>query len=160
VASASLSAEDLASLRQLVDAYADSVDRRDRLALMALFTDDAEVRVQTEDGPVEQSWRGERIGHLLDAVADYHRTFHHVGGAVFDRADDGAATGRTHCLAHHYDRSRNGPTDLVMMIRYYDRFACGDDGRWRFTDRQLIVDWTELHPAHPVRRSAGGPTTG
>jgi hypothetical protein len=152
VASASLSAEDLASLRQLVDAYADSVDRRDRGALLALFTDDAEVRVQTEDGPVEQSWRGEQIGDLLDTVAGYHRTFHHVGGALFDLADGGAATGRAHCLAHHYDRSRSGPTDLVMMIRYHDRFACDDDGRWRMTSRQVIVDWTELHSAHSVRR--------
>ena len=69
-------------------------------------------------------------------------------------ADDGArATGRVHCMAHHYQRTGNGPVDLVMMIRYLDRYDRTVDGNWLIADRQVVVEWTELHPAHPLRRS-------
>jgi alkanesulfonate monooxygenase SsuD/methylene tetrahydromethanopterin reductase-like flavin-dependent oxidoreductase (luciferase family) len=146
-------AGDHSALRQVVDAYADAVDRRDRVGLLALFTPDAEVRVQVEDGPVESSWRGAAVADMLEVLAPFPRTFHHVGGAVFEPGSGpDEATGRTHCLAHHYDRSRNGPTDLVMMIRYHDRYVRGADGAWLIADRQVIIDWTELHAAHPVRR--------
>lgn len=145
---------DLAALRQLVDAYADAVDRRDGARLQALFAPDAEVRVQADGGgPVESSWRGPGLGGLLDTLLPYQRTFHHVGGAVFEIDASGReARGWTHCIAHHYERSRGGPTDLVMMIRYQDRFGRDTEGGWRIADRQVIIDWTELHPAHPLRR--------
>jgi len=167
VGTPALSTDDLVALRQLVDAYAEAVDGRDPGALVSLFSPDAELRVQPEGGVIEASWRGAGIVGTMDTLAPFFRTFHHVGGAVFepDAGDAGAvetgagsgsvasATGRIHCLAHHYDRGLSGPTDLVMMIRYHDRYHRGEQGQWRFADRQVIIDWTELHPAHPKRRT-------
>ncbi|HET9731768.1 MAG TPA: nuclear transport factor 2 family protein [Acidimicrobiales bacterium] len=142
---------DRASLRALVDGYADAVDRRDGPALRDLFTDDGAVLVQAEGGPVETEWGGSDIPGLLETVAGYERTFHHVGGCVVE-PDGAAVTGRSQCLAHHYERTGNGPVDLVMMVRYHDRFVRTPAG-WRIARRRVAVEWTELHPAHPRRRS-------
>jgi len=154
IARGGLAAEDMVALRQLVDAYAAAVDRRDGAALLALFGSEAQLRVQGENGPVESSYQGPAITESLATLAGFHRTFHHVGGAVFEAVPNDAsqATGHVHCLAHHYDRSSNGPVDLVMMIRYLDRYSRGADDRWLIADRQVVIDWTEMHAAYPTRR--------
>jgi SnoaL-like domain len=157
---ASLTVEDTTFLSRLVDAYADAVDRRDAAALLALFTPQGRVRVQSEGGPVESSYEGAAVSDLLGTVADYDRTFHHVGGRVFEAGDQGdgvRAQGRIHCVAHHYQRTANGPVDLVMMIRYLDKYDRTVEGSWLIADRQVVVDWTELHPAHPLRRPRTSP---
>jgi hypothetical protein len=153
-AAATLTAEDTTALNRLVDAYADAVDRRDAAALIGLFTPEGRLRVQTEDGPVQSSFEGAALADLLGTVAGYDRTFHHVGGRVFEAGDEGeraGARGRVHCLAHHYQRTPNGPVDLVMMIRYLDSYDRTAEGSWLIADRQVLVEWTELHPAHPIR---------
>lgn len=147
----SLSVDDRVALRGLVDAYADAVDRRDQAAFLALFVPDGVLRVQPEDGPAEAEYRGEQILASFDVLAPFYRTFHHVGGAVFDGGDDRAA-GRVHCVAHHYERTRNGPVDLTMMIRYLDAYTRQTSGGWLLAERQVAIQWTELHAAHPARR--------
>lgn len=149
-AAVTLGPGDLADLRQLVDRYADAVDRRDGAALVGLFTEGGEVSVQADGGQVEDRWAGARLADLLQALAGYDMTFHHVGGTVFD-GDGGAATGRIACLAHHYQRTASGPVDLIMAIRYHDRYRSQATG-WRIAERRVAVQWTELHPAHPVLR--------
>jgi hypothetical protein len=145
-----LTESDLLELRQLVDAYADAVDRKDEGAFVALFTTNGVLRVQSDDGPVENEWSAPALAGSFDPLRPYQRTFHHVGGAVFEPAE-GGASGRVHCLAHHYQRTDNGPVDLVMMIRYHDRYSM-QAGGWRIAERRVAIQWTELHPAHPARR--------
>lgn len=147
---AELTAGDLLELRQLVDSYADAVDRRDEEAFAGVFTEDGVMRVQPDDGQVENEWSGRELAGSFDLLRDYHRTFHHIGGAVLEPDGDGA-TGRIQCLAHHYQRTSNGPVDLVMVIVYHDRYVRAA-GRWRIAERRVAIQWTELHPAHPARR--------
>lgn len=147
-----LTEADLLQLRQLVDTYADAVDRVDETRFLNLFTSDGTLRVQADEGPVENEWAGSELTGSFEPLRPYHRTFHHVGGAVFEGTADGAS-GRVHCLAHHYQRTGNGPVDLVMMIIYHDRYA-RQDGGWRITERRVAIQWTELHPAHPPRRGS------
>lgn len=142
--------DDILALRLLVDRYADAMDRRDAEALAGLFAEGGAIRMQSDDGPVEREWTGAGVVGALDALEGYHRTFHHIGGCVFEEDGDGAQ-GRVHCLAHHYDRTVNGPVDLVMMIRYHDRYRREESG-WRILDRRVAVEWTELHAAHPKRK--------
>lgn len=142
--------EDIVALRELADRYADAVDRRDNEGLIALFTDGGVLRVQGDDGPVENEWAGREVVRSFDVLATFHRTFHHVGGCVFEPDGPDGATGRVKCLAHHYERTGNGPVDLVMMIQYHDTYR--RDGGWRIAERRVAVEWTELHPAHPKRR--------
>jgi hypothetical protein len=145
-----LNTDDEVALRRLVDRYADAVDDRDADALQGLFTETGVLRVQGDGAPVESEWSGADVVRSLDVLKAFDRTFHHVGGCVFDPADEGA-TGKVHCLAHHYERTGNGPVDLVMMIRYHDRYSRQPDG-WRIAERRVAIQWTELHPAHPKRR--------
>jgi hypothetical protein len=153
VISSAPSTEDLVALRLLVDSYADAMDRRDASALISLFTEAAVLRMQADEGPIESEWVGSRITESLDALSAFHHTFHLVGGAVFEYGPDADhAAGRVHCLAHHYQRTPNGPVDLVMMIRYHDRYERSTS--WRIADRRVAIEWTELHPAHPPRRRA------
>jgi SnoaL-like domain len=157
-----LAVEDRVFLRGLVDAYADAVDRRDAVAFPALFVPDGVLRVQTDDGPVEAEYRGHQLVASFDVLAPFYRTFHHVGGAVFaplTPGDDDRASGRVHCLAHHYERTRNGPVDLVMMIRYMDSYVRQSDGAWLIGERQVAIQWTELHAAHPPRRPRVQPSS-
>ena len=142
--------EDVVALRQLVDRYADAVDGRREDGLLQLFMPGGTLRVQADGGAVENEWSGADVVRSLDVLAGFDRTFHHVGGCVFEPDGDGA-TGRVHCLAHHYERTGNGPVDLVMMIRYHDRYARAG-GAWRIEERRVAIEWTELHPAHPKRR--------
>lgn len=147
---------DSVALRDVVDRYADAVDRRDAEALRTLFADDGVLRVQTDDGPVESEWSGPDVVRSLDAVAPYSMTLHHIGGCVFTGGDGPggtSASGRVRCLAHHYDRTDNGPVDLVMMIVYHDSYIRPADA-WRISERRVAIQWTELHPAHPKRRPA------
>src|SRR5581483_10448248 len=148
-AAVTLLVEDLVALRGLVDSYAAAVDAKDRTAFVALFTPGGVLRVQPEDGPPESRFEGPEVARSLDVLDVFYRTFHHVGGAVFTETA-GGAQGQVHCLAHHYERTSNGPVDLVMMIRYLDRYARAAAG-WLIADRQVVIDWTELHPAHPRR---------
>ncbi|HET6873228.1 MAG TPA: nuclear transport factor 2 family protein [Acidimicrobiales bacterium] len=139
------------ALRDVVDRYADAVDRRDADALVGLFTDDGVLRVQADGGPVENEWTGSEVVRSLDVIAGFNRTFHHVGGCVFEATGEDRATGRVQCLAHHYERTGNGPVDLVMMIRYHDVYV-QRAAVWQIAERRVAIEWTELHPAHPRRK--------
>lgn len=143
--------DDVVALRHLVDRYADAVDNRDEPGLRALFTDLGVLRVQADGGAVENEWSGDQVVRSFDPLSAFHRTFHHVGGCVFEDGPDGPI-GRVHCQAHHYERTGNGPVDLVMMITYHDRYAREKD-EWRIAERRVAIEWTELHPAHPQRRA-------
>lgn len=148
-----MNADDLHALRRLADLYADAVDRRDAAALKQVFAPDARLVVQPDGAPVESEWSGEGIAGMLDSLERYDSTFHQVGGCVFDEGEDGeGATGRVHLAAHHYERTANGPVDLVMFIVYHDRYTPRPEG-WLIQERRVAVQWTELHAAHPGRRA-------
>lgn len=148
-----LTAADLTELRQLVDRYGDAVDRRDHTGLAELFADGATITVQSDGGPVESQWSEGEMSVVIESVAAYDRTLHHVGGAVFlpGRVTD-EASGRVSCLAHHYQRTENGPVDLVMAVRYHDRYTRAERTGWLFSARRVAIEWSELHPAFPLRR--------
>lgn len=143
-------AEDLVLLRQLVDRYADAVDRRDTEAFGALFGDSGSLTLPPLGGGQPATLAGASVTTSLEPLAVYERTFHHVGAAVFE-VDGDSATGRVQCSAHHYERTHNGPIDLVMYIVYQDEYRRSDPG-WTFASRVVDVRWTEAHPAHRVRR--------
>ena len=142
--------DDLVLLRQLVDRYADAVDRRDIDGFSALFGDGGTLTLPAL-GPGEASTlSGDTLPAAREPLAVYERTFHHVGAAVFD-VDGDTATGRVQCSAHHYERTHNGPIDLVRFIVYGDEYR-RSAGAWTFASRVVDVRWTEAHPAHRVRR--------
>ena len=142
--------DDLVLLRRLSDTYADAVDRRDAGALARLFGQDGRLILPALGASDGATLTGDQVRAALDPLAVYDRTFHHVGAAVFDVEGDRAA-GRVQCSAHHYERTHNGPIDLVMFIVYDDEYR-REGADWRFERRLVDVRWTEAHPANRVRR--------
>jgi hypothetical protein len=62
-------------------------------------------------------------------------TMHVIGNHLADVHGD-TATGLTYCIAHHLREDR---TDLVMMVRYVDRYSPGSDGVWLIADRSVEI---------------------
>ncbi|MDH6676952.1 ketosteroid isomerase-like protein [Rhodococcus sp. LBL1] len=139
---------DRLALSDLVAQYAIAVDRRDELALAALFTDDARV-VQ----PAGLVRRGKEpvldgapsiVAGVLGAVAHLHSTRHVVSQQIADPAGD-TARGEVYCEAHHVYAVEDGHRDYVVAIRYEDEYR-RDAGAWRIARRELFVDFTHDRP--------------
>lgn len=133
--------EDEWAMRKLAVLYARAADRNDPEGFAALFT---------EDGVIEGT------GYLITGRAEiaknpgmlrrmFHSTFHTVLNQTVE-IDGDAAEGETYCVASHVNHPADGKySKLDWAIRYQDRFR-RVDGRWLFSYRKLIVDWTETAP--------------
>jgi hypothetical protein len=142
-------AEDRAALRELAERYAAGVDRRDTELFLSAF-DPEQGRLFVFDPSESPEPRGTRRGRdeladVITAIARYDRTFHMLGNARYDIADD-TATGEVYCIAHHLAASPSheggAPTDHVMYIRYRDDYGRDPHG-WRIVERRVLVDWRE-----------------
>ena len=123
------------ALRDLVDAYAAGLDRRRFDEVARLFADEGELtlRGRTTTGP-------EKLAKAFKVLERYDVTTHFVGQQTVE-VDGDHATGETYCLAHHVSAEEN----YVMSIRYQDAFTRTPSG-WRFTSRELVIDWEEHRP--------------
>jgi hypothetical protein len=139
---------DRTALRDLVDAYARHVDRREAESVAALFTVDGRLVSRLHDGadgtPIVRRGRGEIAAALAAGLDRYLTTTHIVGGQVVT-IDGDRATGDTVCLAHHVYDSGGTPRLLVMAVRYADTFSRRPGG-WEFAERQLRLDWRQDRP--------------
>ena len=134
---------DRLALRDLVDAYASAVDRRDEPAFRALWAPDARLTTHAGDGPAEGDFHGvDEIARVITIIQRYVLTFHLVANHVVD-ADGHTATGEAYCIGHHLTPTDDGRhDDYVMGIRYLDRYARDDAGAWRFAAREVRRQWT------------------
>jgi uncharacterized protein (TIGR02246 family) len=133
-------------IRQLVERYANAADRADGDAAAALFTDDGEFEVWLDPaGSEPHTMRGRvEIAAAVGSVSAYRSTQHVIANSVVD-IDGDRAHGETRCTAHHVETPDNGGHDRVLYIRYLDAFA-RVDGRWRFSRRELRVQWVSIQP--------------
>ena len=140
-------AADRLAIRELVDAYAHCADRRDAKGQMALFTKDTHFVVFMDAKSSVPSMELNRQEDLAPVVADlnqYEATTHFVGQCTVT-LDGTHASGETYCIAHHV-KSENGKRSLfIASLRYYDLFS-KVDGTWLFSERKLMVDWTDTSP--------------
>ena len=135
---------DRVALRDLVDAYARAVARRDVGAVAALFTADGRLVSRLHDtggAPIVRQGRDEITAALTAGLDRYLLTTHVVGGQVVTIDGDGA-TGDTVCLAHHVYEKGGARRMLVMAVRYADTYA-REPGGWGFAERQLTLDWRQ-----------------
>ncbi|GAA3811133.1 nuclear transport factor 2 family protein [Streptomyces phyllanthi] len=138
------SVQDRLDLRQLVDAYALAVDRRLPDLFASLFSDDGQLVVRDTDRPYRKPL-------VLDGRDGWTKAFavlapcvlttHFVGNHLVRLSGD-RATGETYCLAHEIYPGGEAGRLLVRSVRYRDSY-CRTDGRWRFSRRELTVDWVE-----------------
>jgi hypothetical protein len=139
---------DKAELRDLVQAYAHTVDRRQQDQTAALFVENSHFLIHygdPETTPVGWESHGrEQIERSMHGVDRYVVTTHFIGQHSVE-IDGDEATGETYCLAHHVTQEEDGQTMMIMSIRYLDRYVRTGDG-WRFQTRRLAADWRVTYP--------------
>jgi hypothetical protein len=140
-------AADRLAIRELVDAYAYCADRRDAANQMALFTEDTDFVVYMDSRnpvPTQRLQGRDALAPVFDELNTYEATTHFNGQSTA-MLDGDNASGVTYCLAHHVKVDGSARTLMVASIRYLDTFV-KQDGAWFFSQRKLMVDWTETRP--------------
>lgn len=137
-------AADRLAIRELVDAYAYCADRRDATGQMSLFTDDADFLVFMDSRnplPTQQLRGRDALASVFDELNVYDATMHFNGQST-TVLDGDHASGVTYCLAHHVKVEGPERSLMIASIRYLDTFV-KREGTWFFSQRKLMVDWTE-----------------
>ncbi len=138
-------AADRLAIRELIEAYAHSADRRDAKGQMSLFTGDTHFVVFMNAKDPKPSMDLHSRDALAPVFADlnkYDATTHFVGQSTIFTLAAGRATGEAYCLAHHVTVDGGKRRLMVASLRYLDTFVKADDD-WLFAERLLYVDWVE-----------------
>jgi 3-phenylpropionate/cinnamic acid dioxygenase small subunit len=147
-----LSADDRASLSDLVHRYAAAVDDRQFDAVAGLFTMNGELTVPEPPAALQpiHAHRGRQaIVEAVAAVAAVARTEHAIIGEVYHEiARRGRVRGRIACIAHHWNQRPDEVVDVVWHLRYDDDYELTEAG-WRISRRALTINAIETRP---VRR--------
>lgn len=136
---------DRVALRDLVEAYAHGVDRREPDAVAALFCEDGVLAIyegdpdRVEPDRVRTSRR--EIADALTGLSRYAATTHFLGQQSV-QLDGDVASGETYCMAHHISDTDGERRDKILSIRYLDRYR-RVDSRWHFEERRLVIDWAD-----------------
>jgi ketosteroid isomerase-like protein len=134
-------------LHELVERYAQAVDRVDGAAVAELFTEDGVLATWMD--PATASSTGENTGRpaiakAIDGLSRYLAT-HHTISSHSSTVDGAHATGETLCTAHHVGNERGRKLDHVLYIRYVDTFV-RTSGPWLFSRREVHVQWASTLP--------------
>jgi ketosteroid isomerase-like protein len=132
--------------------YAAAVDRRDRAALLAVFTPDATMFVERPGREPGVMTGHQEIERIIAIVARWPRTAHLLGQGLYV-VEGASATGEVYCTANHFGSGETGrDRNHVMHIRYVDKYSLNADGQWQISHRTVAVDATEDRPVSIVQR--------
>ena len=134
-------------LQELVERYAQAVDRADGAAVAELFTEDGVLATWMD--PATRTRTGEQTGRGAIAAAvnslDRYVATHHTISSHSSIVDGALATGETLCTAHHVSETNGKKQDRVLYIRYLDTFM-RTAGPWLFSRREVHVQWASTLP--------------
>ena len=144
--------DDRAALRQTAEVYARGADRRCKDDWRAVLAEDVVIA-----GPGFAIEGLEANLGSIDFLAASFVATRHIVHAQSIEVEADLARGETVGTAEHRIAGVDGAGDslLVWAIRYQDRWR-RDGDEWRFTRRELIVDWEEVRPV----RDVSGPGSG
>ena len=142
-------AADRIAIRELVDAWAHCADRRLFEKQAALFTKDGVCIIYGGDPATHQATgtlRGQaEILAALPVLNKLAATTHFNGQSVIVIEGE-HAVGETYCLAHQLLEEGEKRTLQILSIRYLDRLV-REGRRWLFSERKLIIDWSDTRPS-------------
>lgn len=139
---------DLARLRRVAELYAQGADRKDKAAWAAVLASDCVMM-----GPGFRTEGRDAILGLIDTLGQMFRATLHQVHQVTATISGDTAWGETYCIAEHL--LNDADAVLAWAIRYQDEWR-REDGTWRFTRRELIVEWEETRPVTPKGAAATG----
>jgi hypothetical protein len=142
------SAVSVPALESLSRRYAAAVDHRDRQALLGVFNADAVMQIERPGRDAVVLTGFGELGAIIDMVAGWPRTMHLTSQGLY-QLDGECAVGEVYCTAHHFTALSDGKGhDLVMYIRYQDRYQIDSDYQWRIIARTVVIDATEDRLIH------------
>src|SRR6202051_2237353 len=116
-------AADRLAIRELIEAYAHSADRRDAKGQVSLFTADTHFVVYMNAKDPKPSMELHSREELAPVFADlnkYAATTHFVGQSTILTLTGDRATGEAYCLAHHVTIDDSKRRLMVASLRYLD----------------------------------------
>jgi uncharacterized protein (TIGR02246 family) len=134
-------------LHELVERYAQAVDRADGNAVADLFTEDGVLATwmdPTTGKPTGENEGRAAVAKAVSGLSRYAAT-HHTISSHSSTVDGAHATGETLCTAHHVTDKDGRKSDRVLYIRYLDTFA-RTSGPWLFMRREVHVQWASTLP--------------
>src|SRR5580704_14091781 len=138
-------AADRVAIRELIEAYAHSADRRNAKGQMALFTSDTHfvVYMDAKDPtPSQELHSREALAPVFADLNQYAATMHFLGQTTILTLTGDRGTGETYCMPHHLTIDGDNRHLMIAALRYMDTFV-KMDGEWLFAERKLYVDWLE-----------------
>lgn len=142
---------DQISIIKIINLYAHYADRRKPDKQSQLFTKNAVVEVYQGEPdthkPVQILKGREELEKAFGELKNYNLTTH-LNGQTNLSINGNSANGETYCVAHHLKTENGQRTLTVMYIRYYDIFV-KEDNNWLFSERKLIIDWTDSRLSNP-----------
>ncbi len=137
---------DLAELHQLAFRYAAAVDACDVQAFLSVFAPEARLITFAPgaDEPFGVSSGHEELAHVPEAMRQlFTRTAHLMTNHLIG-LDGDTANGTLLCTARHFFPNAAGGTDLVVVIRYVDRYERRENA-WLIVEREIRFLWSETH---------------
>jgi SnoaL-like domain len=148
-------AADRLAIRELFDAYAHCADRRDAEGQKALFTEDTRFAVYMDGEETEPTYvlhGRESLTPVFEDLRQYQATTHFNGQSTVT-IDGERASGESYTMAHHLRQTEGERTLMIAALRYLDTFV-KIDAAWYFSERKLILDWSELRRSTPPSAAA------
>lgn len=144
-------AADRLALRRLVDSWAHCADRRLAEQQSNLFTPDG-VLLNYEGDPdthdPHSTLRGRIAIRTALAVLNTFTVTLHMNGQSEVAIQGEKAIGETYCIVHQFKMVNGQRNCQTLGIRYYDRFL-RQESRWYFSERKLIIDWSDNRVSTP-----------
>ncbi len=149
-------------LHQLVTAYCRAVDRADYEALRSLYHPDAtDAHGSFSTGGVEQFIAQLQAAEPYVLVSQHNITTTNfvVEGDLKGGAEGGMARGEIYCLVFHTFAGPKHDIDVIIGGRYLDEYT-KHDGRWKFSQRTIVADWSyqndpsQVNFEHPSTRGS------
>jgi len=145
---------DKQEIYDLVCAYCNAADRHDHARMRSLYHEDAiDEHGSLFSGPAMQFI--ERLPEIQAPMEILHHNVTTVNIAL----DGDYAEGEIYLIAMHKFRTPDGPAELLIGGRYFDRYT-RRDGRWKFQHRAIVADWAHVHQpsiidmGHPMMEGA------
>ena len=136
---------DKAEITELVNRYCNAADRHDHDKMRSLYHEDA----IDDHGSFFKGLAMEFIDQL-PAIQEPMLILHHNVTTVNIAVDGDYAEGEIYILAFHQVRTDEGPVDLLIGGRYFDKYA-RRNGVWKFCHRAVVADWANFNSPSTVR---------